>query len=440
MVLNMQDKQNEFKLKSGSPKIVQLKRPLILTISLIVIFIFVFAVVESFSGAGPHKSKSKSNVTANNLTTTVSPAVEQLPQDYSDVKGIKKYLGQKAITDLPDSVKRELANLKNQQATLQQQLSQLNAAKQPMRTTNNIQYQQAKTSGLFFPGGAPIKDRASQKAKTKSGQSSSAGGSGSSNATEYNKQNMQAQKIKFLQPSDKPEDIYDLNSVAKPVSPYEVQAGTIIPAVLLTAINTTLPGEVVAQVKNDIYDTVTGRFLLIPKGSKVMGQYDSQVSYGQERVLIVFNRVIMPDGSSILLSKLTGAGQLGQAGMEGNVNNHWAKVLGAATLSTMLSVGAGVASDGYSNYGGYDNNSVYYRNSAQNAMLGAAGGVSQAGQQLTSQAMNVQPTLTIPAGYEFTIIVNKDMVMEPFKGKTPGVLKLQGSGLVNKLQAARFIK
>jgi type IV secretion system protein VirB10 len=130
------------------------------------------------------------------------------------------------------------------------------------------------------------------------------------------------------------------------------------------------------------------------------------------RALIVFNRIVRPDGTSILLSKFTGADVQGEAGMQGSVDNHWSRVLGAATLSTILSMGAGIASDG-ERY--KDSDGVWQRSSKQNALLGAAGGISQVGQTLTNRAIDIQPTLNIPAGYEFNVIVNKDMIMTPYK-------------------------
>ena len=225
----------------------------------------------------------------------------------------------------------------------------------------------------------------------------------------FESQNMQSQKINFLQEENTSDGVYNTHGLIKPASKYEVQAGTIIPAVVITAINTSLPGVVIAQVTQNVYDTVTGKYLLIPKGSKVIGKYDSRIAYGQTRILIAFNRIIMPNGNSIQLNNFNGSDLAGTAGFNGNVNNHWMRVLGSATISTLLSVGTGIASNSY-----YNNNN-YYPSPMQNALSAAGGSMASTGQQLAGKAMNIQPTITVPAGFEFNVIVNKDMVLEPYK-------------------------
>jgi len=270
---------------------------------------------------------------------------------------------------------------------------------------------EALQSKIFFNGLVPKKQTGnvinSQASNNKDNASSKSTGDKDS---AYEKQNMQAQKLKFLQKKENPGDIYNVHPLIKPVSPYEIQAGAIIPAVIITAINTSLPGMVVAQVTQNVYDTVTGKNLLIPKGSKIIGKYDSRVAYGQTRVLIAFNRVIMPNGNSIQLNNFNGSDMGGTAGFDGNVNNHWMRILGAATISTLLSVGTGVASTDT-----YYNNNNYYPSPMQNALSSAGSDIASTGQQLTSRAMNIQPTITVPAGFEFSVMVNKDMVLESYQ-------------------------
>jgi len=411
-------KKEKLALRAEPPKTTHINKPVLLIVGGVLLFIVVLAFVEAFRVSDNRQTHDNIAQSAlKDTTPTVTSAFKNLPQSYTEVSSIKKYLGEsdsKPIIKIPDAVKQEISSLQNQQQFLQQQLATLRTQKQQSYSQDNVENQQAKTSGLFFPGVAPPRNEPKNDTKSTTASSDTGSGSGGSkqNSSAYEKQNMQQQKMDFLKPDKDAENIYDKHSLVKPLSPYEIQAGTIIPATLLSGINTTLPGDVVAQVTESIFDSVSGQFLLVPKGSKLLGKYDSQISYGQERVLIVFYRIIRPDGSSILLQKSAGTDLLGEAGMQGNVNNHWARVIGAATLSTLLSIGAGVASD---NTG---RNNTYYRSASQNAYLGAAGAIASTGQDLTNRAINIQPTLTIPAGYEFNVIVNKDMILSPFSTGT----------------------
>ncbi len=141
-------------------------------------------------------------------------------------------------------------------------------------------------------------------------------------SNEYMAQNMQKEKKIFIENS-KTGNFYNPFTEANPISPYEVMAGTMIPAILVTGINSDLPSESVAVVREDVYDTVTGNVLLIPKGTRVIGEYDSGISYGQDRLLIVWKRLIFPNGKYIGLSNMNGVDLSGYAGFSGKVNNHF---------------------------------------------------------------------------------------------------------------------
>ncbi len=123
-------------------------------------------------------------------------------------------------------------------------------------------------------------------------------------------------------------------------SPYVLQAGAVIPAALITGLRSDLPGEVTAQVTEDCYDSPTGKILLVPQGAKLIGQYDAQITFGQSRALLVWNRLILPNGHSLVLERQPGTDTQGYAGLEDRVDEHWGKLFEAATLSTILSVGA----------------------------------------------------------------------------------------------------
>ena len=214
-------------------------------------------------------------------------------------------------------------------------------------------------------------------------------------------QNMQDRKAAFLNASTDKRTVSADRLEAK-ASPYVVQAGTVIPAALITGIRSDLPGQITAQVTEAVYDSPTGKYLLIPQGAKLIGQYDSSVAFGQSRVLLVWTRIIMPDGGSIVLERQPGADTQGYAGIEDEVDNHWGMLFKAAVLSTLLSVGAesGTSQD--------ENNLV------QAIRSGASNSISQTGQQIVQRQLNIQPTLTIRPGFPVRVIVTRDLVLAPY--------------------------
>lgn len=204
--------------------------------------------------------------------------------------------------------------------------------------------------------------------------------------------------------------VYASGRLQTPASPFQVMAGTIISAAMVTGLNSDLPGQAIATVTEPVYDTVTGKTLLIPQASRLLGTYDAQVSYGQSRVLLVWTRLIMPDGSSIVLDRLPGADTKGFAGLEDETNKHWGKLLAGAALSTLLGVGAELGSQN-SGLGGTGQQTVVVATSRS-----AEESVNQVGQQLTRRNLNVQPTLTVRPGFPVRVIVNKDLVLRPYVG------------------------
>lgn len=189
-------------------------------------------------------------------------------------------------------------------------------------------------------------------------------------------------------------------------SPWEVKAGTVIPAALLTAINSDLPGEIIAQVTEPVYDHATGRTVLIPQGSRLIGQYDSQIAYGQERALIAWNRIVMPNGRSINLGSMEGADLGGASGLKDRVDGHFWQLARGVMLSTVLSVGAASAQDASArSSGGLVLNS---------AGTGVANAAEQVGSQIASRDLNRQPTIKVRAGWPLRVLVSKDMILAPY--------------------------
>lgn len=192
--------------------------------------------------------------------------------------------------------------------------------------------------------------------------------------------------------------------VAAPASPNILQAGAVIAAALITGIRSDLPGQITAQVTENVYDSPTGNILLIPQGTRVIGQYDNGVGFGQRRVLLVWNRLIFPNGRSIVLERQPGADVEGYSGLEDGVDYHWGELFKAAALSTLLSVGVQAGSSGN------DSDIV------QALRQGASQSINQTGQQVVSRQLNIAPTLTIRPGFPVRVIVTRDLVLEPYGG------------------------
>ncbi|MDQ0470102.1 TrbI/VirB10 family protein [Labrys wisconsinensis] len=189
--------------------------------------------------------------------------------------------------------------------------------------------------------------------------------------------------------------------VMAPVSPYVLQAGAVISAALITGIRSDLPGQITAQVTENIYDSPTGHILLVPQGTRIIGEYSNDVGYGQRRVLLVWSRLIFPNGRSIVLERQPGADPMGYAGLEDSVDYHWWDLAKAAGLSTLLSVGSELAVD--------DDDRLLraIRNGGQDT-------INDAGQQIIRRQLRVAPTLTIRPGFPVRVIVTRDLILEPY--------------------------
>ncbi|PEQ10373.1 conjugal transfer protein TraI [Novosphingobium sp. PC22D] len=182
-------------------------------------------------------------------------------------------------------------------------------------------------------------------------------------------------------------------------SPNVLQAGSIIPAALITGIRSDLPGQITAQVTANVYDSPTGRILLIPQGARLIGEYDSDIVAGQTRVLLAWDRLIMPDGHSIVLERQPGADPAGFAGLQDGVNQHWGKLFRAAAISTLLGVGAELGADSD------DDLTRALRRGSQDT-------INQTGRRIVDRQLNVQPTLTIRPGHPLRVVLTRDIIFE----------------------------
>ena len=217
-------------------------------------------------------------------------------------------------------------------------------------------------------------------------------------------QNRQEQKEAFLKGGST--ETRNSGHLQMPASPYQVMAGTVIAAALVTGIKSDLPGDVIATVTEPVYDTATGKFLLIPQGSRILGRYNSQVSYGQSRVQMVWNRIILPDTSSRTLDNLVGTDPAGYAGVEDEIDRHWGRILAGAALTTLLGVGAELAAPANRQ----DGNRIIIA-----GRDGLQDSVNQVGQEMTRRNINIQPTLTARPGLPVRIVANRDLVLRPYQ-------------------------
>jgi len=194
-----------------------------------------------------------------------------------------------------------------------------------------------------------------------------------------------------------------------PRSIYELRTGFVVPAILISGINSDLPGQIVAQVSENVYDTPTGKYLLVPQGSRLVGAYSSDVAYGQARVLVAWQRIVFPDGKAMDIGAMPGADSAGYAGLSDQVNNHYFRLFGSALLMSGITAGITLSQG--------QNQQTLGPPSARSALSEALG--QQLGQvtvQLIEKNLNISPTLEIRPGYRLSVIVTKDMTFyKPYK-------------------------
>jgi type IV secretory pathway VirB10-like protein len=377
------DATEALRLHAAHPAITRLSRRVLAGGTALALSIISGAVLWALKSDHPH------NPAPDELYSTdhhdVADGLTTLPKDYAgfarDVPQLK--------SPSPGGLGRPIATSDGQSAPIG-----LDAEQQ----RENQETEAARTSKVFASTTAPVTPphASSQEPTTNTASSSD----------ETFAQNGQDRKFLFMSaPVDRRTTAPD--RISRPASPFVVQAGTVIPAALITGIRSDLPGQITAQVTENVFDTPTGRVRLIPQGARLIGVYDSQVAFGQSRVLLVWTRLIMPNGRSIVLERQPGADATGYAGLEDEVDYHWKELLGAAALSTLLGVGSELGS-------GADNGS----NTAilQALRLGAANSVNQTGQQVVRRNLDIQPTLTIRSGFPVRVIVNRDLVLEPYRG------------------------
>ncbi|RJT30936.1 TrbI/VirB10 family protein [Mesorhizobium waimense] len=324
--------------------------------------------------------------------------LQALPKDYSGMKPPAPVLGPPLPGDLGRPIlerQRQLGIAPGQEASAEEQrLAQQAIEARESQVLFRIENRAGETNVADSTHGAqPSFDVPFAQPDT--------GGARASVAPAEGDQSNQQRKLDFISQRNT-SGIYNPHALQTPASPYQLMAGSVIAASLITGINSDLPGLVVAQVTENVHDTVTGSILLIPQGSRLIGTYDSVVAFGQRRALLVWRRILLPDGSSIEIDNLPATDTAGYAGLEDKVDFHTWQLIKGVALATLLGVGTELS------LGDTDSDLVKaIRESAQQ-------NVSRAGQRITEKNLDIQPTMTVRPGWPLRIVVHKDLVLRPY--------------------------
>lgn len=410
-------------VKNQKPKAAELNKNIIMVVGAAVGILILLAFLFSINTGPDRHSTHDSNIKADDLTVNTDSGQVGV-KGYDDSKKIDQILGinkkPEVVEKIPDDLAKQIKSLKSQQSQLQSELSRLRSSKskpqkaytppprESKKKKSSPMDREAMQAALFFPGGAP----APVPSKKPEEQRKSKG--------DKDDKKLQ-QKQQFLE-GEVDDSVTNPNTVQYPISKYTIFAGTVIPGILKSRLVSNLPGNIVAIVNQDVYDSVSGQYLLIPRGSTLIGQYNSSTTYGDAQLQAKFLRIIRPDGSSIVLPNQVGVNQMGASGFEDEVDNHWWKIIGSGVLSAVFSLPSLAAQLALRSSSGYDAGSGNFVTPSAGAVAGGAGlgaigdSTSQIGSQIASKSLNQKPTITIHEGYEFNILVTKDIVIPP-----PGV-------------------
>jgi type IV secretory pathway VirB10-like protein len=389
-----QDEQSRsFRLRAEHPRVTRLSRKVLAGGSAVALLVIGGAVLWSL------QSNRSRNQAAEELHSTehhnIADGITTLPKDYT---GVARQAIPQLGPPLPGDLGRPILAAQGHSPTIGATAPDAEQQRRDQETEAAlVSHLFASTNGREVRPPAAAAQASDRNAPSIS-TTNSEGGSAQSG---------QDRKLAFVNASVDRRTVSP-DRVTRPASPYIVQAGTVIPGALITGIRSDLPGQITAQVTESVFDSPTGRLLLIPQGARLIGVYDSQVAFGQSRVLLVWTRLIMPNGRSIVLERQPGADAAGSSGLEDEVDNHWGALFKAAALSTLLAVGTelGAGSDINSN----DSAII------QALRRGAGDSLNQTGQQVVRRSLNIQPTLTIRPGFPVRVIVNRDLVLEQYRG------------------------
>lgn len=246
----------------------------------------------------------------------------------------------------------------------------------------------------------------SQSSGSQSGNGKTAASIAEPNWNSMEQADPNKQDVKMAFSEEEHSNTYLTQGREKPLSPYELKVGTLIPATMISGVNSDLPGQVIASVSQNVYDSATGSHLLLPQGAKLYGLYDSQIAYGQDRVLMAWTRVNYPDGTTLELEGMGAIDSQGFAGFEDQVDHHYWKIFGNAFILGMIT---GVSEAGIND--GNDSDT----STAESINNGVTEQFAETGSSLIEKNLDVQPTIVIRNGYKFNIMLNKDVILHPYQ-------------------------
>ncbi len=375
------DTAEAMRLRAKPPRVTRLSRRTLAAVGLIVSLGLGGAVIHAFRPPDSRTGSEELYTTDNRRT---ADGLEDLPRDYTG-----PILG----PPLPGDLGRPILDA---QARGQPVAPPVIAppATDPEEQRRLAEAEAARTSRVFFQTGPVTPNRPTDAAAP-----NPVGINLTGHPTSTNTQDRQ---LAFLNAATDRRTVAP-DRIMAPASPYILQAGSVIPAALITGIRSDLPGQITAQVTQHIYDSPTGQILLVPQGTRIIGEYSNNVGFGQRRILLVWNRLMFPNGRSVVLERQPGADARGFTGLEDSVDYHWWDLAKAAGLSTVLAAGAEIAMD--------DDDRLIQaiRNGAQDT-------INDAGQQIIQRQLQVPPTLTIRPGFPMRVIVTRDLVLEPYSG------------------------
>lgn len=378
-----------FQLRGDPPRVMRLSRKALAVIGVAAGLGIGGSLIYALRPAGPHKAEELYNTESRATAETITSG----PRDY----GQAPRLGPPLPGDLGGPIVSAQQRGENVPVPpVGAQPDPRVQAEEAARQRISQERDAARMSGVFLGGSSA---GASAAMPSLPNLSAAAPDAATDPQPAETAQGDQAAKRAFMAQASNQRTV-SVERLMAPASPNIVQAGSIIPAALITGIRSDLPGQITAQVTANVYDSPTGRILLIPQGARLIGQYDSEIATGQTRVLLAWDRLIMPDGRSIVLDRQPGTDGAGFAGLQDRVNQHWGNLLKAAAISTLLGVGTelGANSD--------DDLTRALRRGSQDT-------INRTGQQIVRRQLNVQATLTIRPGHPLRVVITRDLVLEP---------------------------
>nr|WP_208402363.1 TrbI/VirB10 family protein [Sphingomonas oligoaromativorans] len=375
-------------IRARPPRAVRLKRGAIIAIAACLSVSLIAVTWMALKPRLFHRGENQQELSQPDVRPT-SDGLAAAPATYGDVPR----LGPPLPGDLGKPILERQQQLVTAADTGDPQLQQAEEAERERRIA---EWKAARESGVLVQT-HPFQQTADAAITAPAATPASAPGKVALDPT--NDLNAQGRKAAFVAALDPKGDVnpHMLTALA---SPYTLSAGSVISASLITGLRSDLPGLVTAQVTENIYDSATGRLLLIPQGTRLVGSYDSVIAFGQKRALIVWQRIIMPDGRSLRIDNVPATDPSGYAGLAGKVDFHSWQLLKGVVLSTLLGVGSDLAFSGQSDL-------------VQAIRMSTQDHVARAGDQITRANLGIQPTITIPPGAPVRLVVHKDLVFAP---------------------------